>query len=126
MPQIQDLDAEDEDEQQQQQQAAKRARQQEPPATAGAAGAAAGAANGLPLSELPEVAAAMHNPGQLQVRAAALSCCWAAAAAAGRECVLGLTYWCCGSPGRCRIYAMHNLGRLQVRVFVDEQQQDQQ
>jgi hypothetical protein len=63
MPQIQDLDAEDEEEQQQQ--AAKRPRQQEPPAAAAAAGA--GAANGLPLSELPEVVAAMHNPGQLQV-----------------------------------------------------------
>jgi hypothetical protein len=74
MPQIQDLDAEDEDEQQQQQQAAKRARQQEPPAAGAAAGSAAGAANGLPLSELPEVAAAMHNPGQLQVCAATLSC----------------------------------------------------
>ncbi|KAF6256557.1 HAD-like domain-containing protein [Scenedesmus sp. NREL 46B-D3] len=66
MPQIQDLEAEDEDEQQ----AAKRARQQGPvsvAAAASAAGAGAGAANGLSLAELPEVAAAMHNPGQLQV-----------------------------------------------------------
>jgi hypothetical protein len=64
MPQIQDLDAEDEEEQQQ---AAKRARQQEQLAAAAGSAAGAGAANGLPLSELPEVAAAMRNPGQLQV-----------------------------------------------------------
>lgn len=58
VPEIQDLDAEEEEEQ-----AAKRARQGP---LDGAAGL--GVANGLALSELPEVVAAMNNPGQLQVR----------------------------------------------------------